>query len=263
MTKITDNLYDIASIDGLRRGFISGLVVTPNSGSPTTHIDISVGAASDTTRTYVLELTSAFTKDLSATFAAGTGNGGYYTSGGLPVSSTIYVYIIRKDSDGSIDVYADTSSSAANIPAGYTVYNEISRFITDGSGNIINFTASEIAGGIVIVEYKAVIAELSAAATDTTRHLLAISAPPSSIGLLSVRLQYATANVNGWCKSSSYTDAAPDNTNSDILATSSAPIEVIAKEIVLDSSKQIAYRASAAGGTWYINTKGYILRRNI
>lgn len=128
---------------------IQGLV--PSNGTDADHdINISVGVGTSNDDK-VLELTSAFTKQLDEVFAAGTAAGGNFVDTGSPAAiqadQTYHIFLIRKDSDGSIDAGFDTSVVAANIPAGYTSFKRIGSVLTDEDANILAFSAIETAGG--------------------------------------------------------------------------------------------------------------------
>lgn len=71
-------------------------------------------------------LTSAISKTLqsSGAWAAGSGNNGLFT--GARVNSTMYyLFVIRNDSDGSVDAGFDTSITANNRPVGYSAYRRV------------------------------------------------------------------------------------------------------------------------------------------
>lgn len=101
-------------------------------------IDIAVGTCLDSTLTNSMTLSSAMTKQLDATWAAGTGNGGRF-AGTMAVSTWFHVFAIRKDSDGSTDAGFDTSVTAANIPAGYTDYRCLGSVYVNSGGTIDQF----------------------------------------------------------------------------------------------------------------------------
>lgn len=119
-------------------GGIVGLVLS--NDTDTDHdIQVSAGACVDSTGTVHMQLATAMTKQIDAAWAVGDDAGGLFS--GSVANSTLYnVFLIRKDSDGSIDVGFDTSATAANIPSGYTYYRWIGYVLTDGSANIRNFT---------------------------------------------------------------------------------------------------------------------------
>lgn len=86
------NLYqDSPPERGIPLYAINGLRVTPNAATPITKINVSPGSIRDSTDTLDLVLTSAITKDLSAVFVAGTGNGALVQSATLAgtVSSSL------------------------------------------------------------------------------------------------------------------------------------------------------------------------------
>ncbi len=114
-------------------------VTIANNSSDASHdIDFSAGWMYDSTGVYKMLLSSTMTKRIDASWAAGTGNGGLF-SGTVANHTWYYCFIIRKDSDGSIDAGFDTSVTAANIPSGYTAYRRVGAFRTDSSANIIGF----------------------------------------------------------------------------------------------------------------------------
>lgn len=80
---------------------------------------------------------SAMTKQIDATWAEGDDAGGLF-SGTVANSTTYYFFAIVKDSDSSVDYGFDTSSTAANIPSGYTKYLLLDTLLTDDSANLIN-----------------------------------------------------------------------------------------------------------------------------
>jgi len=120
------------------RAYLAGLQLF--NDTDTDHdIGINVGECRDESNTYDLKLDSILTKQIDATWAAGDDAGGLF-SGSVAVDTWYHVFLIRKDSDGTIDAGFDTSLTAANIPAGYTAYRRIGSVHTDSSANIDPFT---------------------------------------------------------------------------------------------------------------------------
>lgn len=113
-----------------------GLIMT--IAADTAHdVTIAAGSKMDSTGAVYITLPSAITKQTDAVFTAGTNQGGLFS--GSPANNTWYHYfLIRKDSDLSVDVYIDTSYSAANKPAGYTYFAYLGSWLTDGSANLLN-----------------------------------------------------------------------------------------------------------------------------
>ncbi len=123
---------------GALRGYIDGLVLSNDGGTPLTVLDIAAGQCSDSTNAFGMVL-AAFTKNCAAAWASGTGNGGNFAASSLTNATWYHVFLIRKTSDGSIDAGIDTSITAANIPTGYGTYRRIGSILTDGSAHVIAF----------------------------------------------------------------------------------------------------------------------------
>jgi len=115
------------------RGHLGGLTT---SYSNTTTFAVSAGECSDSTGTVVMKLTSAFTKTTGA-FVAGTGNGSLDT-GSVANSTWYHIFIIRKDSDGSIDIATSTTATGPTV-TGYTYFRRIWSILTNGSAQITSF----------------------------------------------------------------------------------------------------------------------------
>ncbi|WP_256672122.1 hypothetical protein [Pseudomonas sp. o96-267] len=126
--------------DSLPAGYISGLTIANNAGTPSTDIDIAPGKAKDAADTVNLVLPATLTKRLqnAGAWAAGTGGNGLF-SGARAANTWYHLFLIRRDSDGAIDAGFDVSISAANRPAGYGAYQRLTSVKTDGSGNILPF----------------------------------------------------------------------------------------------------------------------------
>jgi len=122
----------------LPRGYRDGLTLSNNSADSDHDIDIAVGVARDSGDDYNLELTAGLAKQIDATWAAGDHAGGLF-SGTVSNDTWYHVFLIRKDSDGSIDAGFDTDVDAANIPSGYTAYRRLGGVLTNGSSNIKEF----------------------------------------------------------------------------------------------------------------------------
>lgn len=143
-TALNDGEAIVASAGGggvegwIPRNYLAGLTIAQDTD--TDHdILIAVGEAADSTNTYMLKLATAITKQVDATWAVGDDAGGLF-SGTVAVDTTYHIFIIRKDTDGSIDAGFDTSITAANIPTGYTAYRRIASLITNPSSNFSIFT---------------------------------------------------------------------------------------------------------------------------
>lgn len=135
-------------------GFLSGLTL---SRASSTTFGIAVGACAneDGGTQWDMTLSSAFTKSLNS-WAVGTGNGGIDT-GSVANNTWYHVHLIRKDSDGSIDVLYSTSATSPTMPSGYTARRRLGSFLTNGSAQIVNFSqvGDEFLWDVAIVDVDA------------------------------------------------------------------------------------------------------------
>ena len=122
----------------LSQGYINGLLMS-NDSDADHDIAIATGTCRDSADGVNLPLTSILTKQIDAIFAAGDDAGGLFT-GSVTTTTWYHMFVIKKDSDGTIDAGFDTSVIAANIPSGYTEFRRIGAVLTDGSSNILAFT---------------------------------------------------------------------------------------------------------------------------
>jgi hypothetical protein len=106
----------------------------------TTTYQVASGAATneDAGTSYNMTFSSAFTKSLSA-WAAGSANGSLDT-GAVAVSTWYHVHLIRKDSDGTLDILLSTSVAAPTMPTGYTARRRIGSILTNGAAQIVAFS---------------------------------------------------------------------------------------------------------------------------
>lgn len=100
------------------QGYSTGLALTTNVTDATNDVDIAIGAAaSDVSPYYLMQLTSALTKRLDASWAVGTNQGGLDT--GAVGNNTYYIWLIQRSDTGVVDVLFSLSSTAPTMPANY------------------------------------------------------------------------------------------------------------------------------------------------
>lgn len=137
MDQAETDIENLQATVGYVPKFINGL--TMSNAEDTEHdITIAVGATNDSTNAYILKLTSNITKQIDASWSKGNNAGGLF-SGTVEANTWYHVFLIRKDSDGTVDAGFDTSLTASNKPSGYTYYRYIGSIKTDASSNIHNF----------------------------------------------------------------------------------------------------------------------------
>lgn len=116
----------------LPRGYIDGLALSNNGGTPNSKIDVAAGSCRDSSNTVNIS-PIAGTIDCGATGANGL------DTGSLGASTWYHAFAISK-ADGTTALLASTSPSAPTMPSGYLYKRRIGSFKTDGSSHIITFT---------------------------------------------------------------------------------------------------------------------------
>lgn len=254
---------DITSLTGLTtaiqlaalRGHISGLILSNNATDATNDIDIASGSAVDTTTTYLMSLTGPFVKRLDAAWAVGTGNGGLDT--GSIGDNEYHVWLIRKDSDGTIDALFSLSATAPTMPAGYTAKRRIGS-IFRASAAIRTFIQKGDRFYFKTLPLD-VDATLSTTATSYT-----VTAPAGSVAILNALASRGGADAGVYVYSPEVTDQAHSTTVSPLsnLLVGAAGVALAYGagqiEVLTNSSSQIRAVAGSASTTFKVATVGYI-----
>lgn len=226
---------------------ISGLV--PSNAADADHdITISTGSARDSGDSKNLSLTSTITKQLDAAFVAGNNAGGLFT-GTIAADTTYHLFIIQKDSDGSIDAGFDTSVIAANIPTGFTAFRRVYSFDTNASANIRPFNAIETNGGGINHLLDGRRQDVNDTAPGTSANIAVLSVPIDIevLALLSAELT-EPATVSIIITSVSATDVAPAVGVRDLQVTAAGETAIINLERMTNTLGQIRYRSSVGTG---------------
>lgn len=254
------NLTGIVS--GMPRGYLSGLTLSNNSSDSEHDIDIAVGEARDTADGADLTISSTFTKQIDATWASGSGNGGMASGVSLSADTWYHVYLVELDAGGT-DVGFDTATNAANLVATSGVasaYRRIGSVLTDSSSNILGFTQFEDE-----FIFDAQITNVNGSGLGTSRVLQTVNTPlgfetRAILGLVAV-VAGSNASVNITLTHPNVTDAAPDNPNANNAGENSSNNNgtwAAGTHIVrTNTSSQVAFRQSF-NSTVYINTNGYL-----
>lgn len=266
------NAGDYATTVTLPRGLISGLVMS-NAADTVNDITVSAGAARDAADAVNITLASSMTKQLDATWAAGTNQGGRPASVSLSTSTWYHVFVIRS-SGGTVDVGFDTSLTATNLlsASGYTSYVRVGSVYRNTTPTIVNFVSQELNGGGLLVRYLTPIVDVnSAAQTATTRQTPTLTVPIGIKTLVncSIQFNYDTSGQGVfYVTSPGVTDLAPTDA---INTSTAAPLadmgdqtdnyEIVVRDILTNTSSQIAYRQTLTSGTSgysiWIGTRGF------
>ena len=100
--------------------FISGLVISKDSGSPNDTILVTPGSCYDSTKSVVLGLANSTTKQNDSQGA----------------STTYYIYIIGNATGSTTDILISSSSTTPTLPSGYTLFRQIGYYTTNSSSYI-------------------------------------------------------------------------------------------------------------------------------
>lgn len=175
----------------------------------------------------------------------------------LQANSWYYLYVIRKDSDGSIDALFSLNATTPAMPSGYTYFRRIrGAVLTDGSSNIIGFIQKN---DYFYFDYH--ISNASGSNPGTSAVLVTTSVPPNMLGIFSL------GSVNGdgtWCytyfTSPDITDNTPTQLLSDLAAEATSTVSRAERTIKVDSSSQIRHRSTYSSANVYvlISTIGFI-----
>jgi hypothetical protein len=133
---------DKTKLDGppqIARGSLAGLALANDATFPNTHVTIATGQARSSTDAFDLRLTTGLVKRLDQAWAAGTGNGALDT-GSVAANTGYHVYLIRRTSDGVLDVLMSTSATNPTLPSGYGAFRRLGAVLTDASAYIRKFT---------------------------------------------------------------------------------------------------------------------------
>lgn len=123
---------------GVSRGHIDGLRLS-NSGIDSDHdILVSVGEATDDGQAVVMVLSSVLKKQIDASWAVGTEQGGLDT-GTVAVDTWYHIWLIRRSDTGVVDALFSTSATSPSMPTNYDQKRRIGAVLTDGAANIIAF----------------------------------------------------------------------------------------------------------------------------
>lgn len=239
------------------RGSISGLVVSNNASDANNDLDISPGAARDSTSTYDLILASGITKRLDAAWAVGTGNGGLDT-GSKAATTGYHVYLIRRTSDGVIDVLLSTSATSPTLPSGWVAKRRIGSVMTNGSSNIRAF--KQAGGWFSYRDGAAAEAGPIALATPVLQTISVPSGIKYEVSMLAITAH--ASSTPGWVVVSDPDLGVPSNGANYGVFYRRAAIEGFVLRCFTDSSRHIYVYDDVADADIYINTRSYFDHRD-
>ena len=220
------------------------MILSNDSTTPNTVLDISAGNAVDSTGTANLVL-SATTKALAATWASGSGSNGLDT--GSPANSTWYhVYIISKADGSAEDVLLSLSATSPTMPSTYTLFRRIGAIYNNGSGHIAAFSqfGDEFRWSVQVTD-------LNTSSSSTTAALQTLTTPLGvKVRALMMIGTNQTGGVSILVTSPDDADTAPSGSGAGPWSVPPDTSGFVASHNIIrtNTSSQVRLRASAASG---------------
>ncbi len=143
-TQVMANFNYLLACASDLRGYLGGLTMANDTGTPNTVIDTSAGVANSDDATTMMTL-AAFTKNANASWAPGAGNGCLDSGSTLVASTWYHLFVISRTDTGVVDELCSTSATAPNTnvtgwPSGSIKKRRIGSFRTDANAHIMLFT---------------------------------------------------------------------------------------------------------------------------
>lgn len=131
------------------------ITIANNVTTPNTKLDFTAGNA-QADDGYLVFSVAALTKQIDATWVAGTNQGGLDT-GTVAINTWYHCYAIYNPSTLASDFLFTTTYGSPTLPSGFTKKKWVMAVLTDGSANIIPFTQTgkHVDFGTSIVNYSA------------------------------------------------------------------------------------------------------------
>lgn len=245
-------------------GFIGGLLLSNDGGTPNSVIDIAAGAANDTTNSFIIKL-GAFTKSTAGAWAANTGSNGM--GNGLTIANATWYAVCLADNAGTADVYFDTSVTCANKPAGISGsnYRVLGFFKTNGSAQIIPGTWRAI-GTSIEFDWTTVVTDVNTT-VGTTATAFTLPSVPNGVsvnalirGTITKAAALPSAIIYPTTETGTTAVATPaGNRNLSVQASGGTTSSEF--NIPTNTSQQIEAVSDTAATTLAFVTHGYIYTR--
>jgi len=252
----------------LPRSYLAGLKITRASA---VSITVEVGVCRDVDDGANIEVTTPITKLTNAVFAEGNNAGG--TLGGAAGADTWYhVFLIKKSSDGTVDVVFSSNATLPTPPTGFDIKRRIGAFMTDATPEVLDFTQRGD-----YFWFNAIQEDESAKSVGTSDTTITLDFVPTTVlcdAILNVLLdKTASADISLMVFPTTMTAETPSGISTTAPDAHVSPGFTFSSDttgdqpcggqiiIPLNSSKQFTVRASEASCYFYVWTLGWIDRR--
>lgn len=241
---------------------IYGLTLSNDASTPNSIIDIAPGGAADSTAFQYMRLASAITKNVTAAWAAGTGNGSLDT-GSLQASKFYHVHLIYDPATAAVDVLTSLSYSNPVLPTGYTNFVQIGAIYINASSNITPFVQD---GDDFL--YTTAFSDATSVATTSASTIQAMTVP-SGVKVKSLFRCTVSSNYGGGTPSLIL--QSPDESTEIVSPQNSSLFSIYDSyssgdfSIRTNTSAQIRVTTSivTAQCNYWISTKGFVYPRGI
>jgi len=239
-------------------GYLFGLTLSNDVGTPNTLLDVSAGACADSAGAVNIVL-GAFTKSISGAWAAGSGQNGM--GAGLTIAATTWYHVFACINAGVSDMFFDTLATGAHAPIGTTSFRRIGSFKTDGAAHIVGFQqfGERFTLASPSVDYNGV-------PGVTTGALLTLAGVPTGIvtqAILGGYVNDAAAGGAAYLSSPFQPDVAAGLLNATVFETGAGASAYSSFNCTLltDSSARIRRRVSTTTMALVVMTLGYLDQR--
>lgn len=212
---------------------------------------------------------SALTKQLDATWAAGTAAGGLASGLTIAIDTTYHCFALSNATGTVTDFGFDTSLTAANlladaavISAGLTKYTKIASLLTDGSANILNGTYRFRNDGGYRFTYNLQIQDRAESAAPTSPTSLTLSSPPNTVARLVFHLEENSTSTTAYVLivDKNYSNTTASSTNYTAFISAPGTDEQSNSgytEVEVDSSSAITIDSTSTSVDLQILTVGW------
>jgi hypothetical protein len=173
----------------LPQGYLFGLTIENNGGSPFDTLDINIGRCRSSDNTSDLVLSALITKYANIAWNQGTNEGGL-DSGSLGSNQTWHVYVISNLS--IVDVIFSQNGISPTLPSGYSLYRRIGSFTTNASAQVRQF--SQIGNRFLYTERPTV--SQSGVALGIGGNLISLNGIPNDLRVKPIISSQITAAVS-------------------------------------------------------------------
>jgi hypothetical protein len=243
----TSPQFVAAAPNQLPQGFLFGLTIENNGGSPLDTLDINIGRCRSSDNTSDLVLSALMTKYANTAWNQGTNEGGL-DAGSIGANQTWHVYVISNSS--IVDVIFSQNGISPTLPSGYNLYRRIGSFTTNASAQVRQF--SQIGNRFFYTERPTV--SQSGIALGIGGNLIALNGIPNDLRVKPIISSQITAAV-AWAfyeSISTYPSTQIPGANNTAANTylrqgqAAAMVGAYSLEVYTNTVRQIGIEVSAA-----------------